>query len=60
MQGVTLNRSSGINVSSLSIRGSSDVAGGGIGPGLLLLLDGRPSLTGDSKGALWSLILPYP
>lgn len=56
VQGVTLNRSSGINVSSLSIRGSSDVAGGGIGNRVLLLLDGRPSLTGDSKGALWSLI----
>ncbi|MBS1518490.1 MAG: TonB-dependent receptor [Bacteroidetes bacterium] len=56
VQGVTINRSSGINVSSLSIRGSSDVAGGGIGNRVLLLLDGRPSLTGDSKGALWSLI----
>jgi len=56
IQGVTVNRSSGINVSSLSIRGSSDVAGGGIGNRVLLLLDGRPSLTGDSKGALWSLI----
>lgn len=56
VQGVTLHRSSGINVNSLSIRGSSDVAGGGIGNRVLLLLDGRPSLTGDSKGALWSLI----
>lgn len=56
VQGVTLNRTSGINVSALSIRGSSDVAGGGIGNRVLLLLDGRPSLTGDSKGALWSLI----
>jgi len=56
VQGVTLNRSSGINVNSMSIRGSSDVAGGGIGNRVLLLLDGRPSLTGDSKGALWSLI----
>jgi len=56
VQGVTVNRSNGINVSSLSIRGSSDVAGGGIGNRVLLLLDGRPSLTGDSKGALWSLI----
>ncbi|HMS65092.1 MAG TPA: TonB-dependent receptor, partial [Ignavibacteria bacterium] len=49
-------RSNGINVRSLSIRGSSDVAGGGIGNRVLLLLDGRPALTGDSKGALWSLI----
>lgn len=56
VQGITLNRSSGINVNSMSIRGSSDVAGGGIGNRVLLLLDGRPSLTGDSKGALWSLI----
>lgn len=56
VQGVTIHRSSGINVSSLSLRGSSDVAGGGIGNRVLLLLDGRPSLTGDSKGALWSLV----
>ncbi len=56
ISGVTVFRTSGINVSSLSIRGSSDVAGGGIGNRVLLLLDGRPSLTGDSKGALWSLI----
>jgi len=56
VQGVTLFRTSGINVQGLSIRGSSDVAGGGIGNRVLLLLDGRPSLTGDSKGALWSLI----
>lgn len=56
IQGVTVFKTSGINVQSLSIRGSSDVAGGGIGNRVLLLLDGRPSLTGDSKGALWSLI----
>jgi outer membrane receptor protein involved in Fe transport len=56
IEGVSINRTSPINVSSLSIRGSSDVAGGGIGNRVLLLLDGRPSLTGDSKGALWSLI----
>ncbi len=56
VQGVTVNRSSSINVSSVSIRGSSDVAGGGIGNRVLLLLDGRPSLSGDSKGALWALI----
>ncbi|MEO6695736.1 MAG: TonB-dependent receptor, partial [Ignavibacteria bacterium] len=56
VNGITVNRSNGINVNSLSIRGSSDVAGGGIGNRVLLLLDGRPSLTGDSKGALWSLI----
>lgn len=56
VQGVTVFKTSGINVQGLSIRGSSDVAGGGIGNRVLLLLDGRPSLTGDSKGALWSLI----
>ena len=56
VEGVAVTRTSGINVNSLSIRGSSDVAGGGIGNRVLLLLDGRPSLTGDSKGALWSLI----
>lgn len=56
MQGVSVFKTSGINVQGLSIRGSSDVAGGGIGNRVLLLLDGRPSLTGDSKGALWSLI----
>lgn len=56
VQGVSINRTSGINISALSIRGSSDVAGGGIGNRVLLLVDGRPSLTGDSKGALWSLI----
>ncbi len=56
IEGVAVTRTSGINVNSLSIRGSSDVAGGGIGNRVLLLLDGRPSLTGDSKGALWSLI----
>lgn len=56
VEGITINHTSGINISALSIRGSSDVAGGGIGNRVLLLLDGRPSLTGDSKGALWSLI----
>lgn len=56
VQGITIFRTSGINVGALSIRGSSDVAGGGIGNRVMLLLDGRPSLTGDSKGALWSLI----
>lgn len=56
VQGITIFKSSGINVQSLSIRGSSDVAGGGIGNRVLLLVDGRPSLTGDSKGALWSLV----
>src|SRR4029078_10250330 len=38
--GVYVFRTSGINVQSLSLRGSSDVAGGGIGNRVLLLLDG--------------------
>jgi len=36
VQGVTINRTNGINVSALSIRGSSDVAGGGIGNRVLI------------------------
>src|SRR5690606_6490425 len=44
------------NVQSLSIRGSSEVAGGGIGNRVLLLLDGRPAITPESGGALWNLV----
>jgi outer membrane receptor for ferrienterochelin and colicins len=54
--GISIYRSSGISVQNLSIRGSSDVAGGGIGNRVLLLLDGRPALTSDAGGAFWSLI----
>ncbi|HXV14720.1 MAG TPA: TonB-dependent receptor, partial [Candidatus Krumholzibacteria bacterium] len=46
----------GISVQSMSIRGSSDVAGGGVGNRVLLLVDGRPALTSDSGGAFWSLV----
>ncbi len=46
----------GISVQSMSIRGSSDVAGGGVGNRVLLLIDGRPALTSDSGGAFWSLV----
>ncbi len=56
MNGVIVTRSSGSNVQSLSIRGSSEVAGGGIGNRVLLLLDGRPAITPESGGALWNLI----
>ncbi|MDQ7052474.1 MAG: TonB-dependent receptor [candidate division KSB1 bacterium] len=56
VSGLDLYRASGISVQSLSIRGSSDVAGGGVGNRVLLLIDGRPALTSDSGGALWSLI----
>ena len=46
----------GISVQSIQIRGSSDVAGGGVGNRVLLLIDGRPALTSDSGGAFWSLV----
>lgn len=54
--GLAVYRSAGISVQSLSIRGSSDVAGGGVGNRVLLLIDGRPALTSDTGGALWSLV----
>ncbi|MDZ7361524.1 MAG: TonB-dependent receptor [candidate division KSB1 bacterium] len=54
--GISIHRASGISVQSLSIRGSSDVAGGGVGNRVLLMIDGRPALTSDSGGALWSLV----
>lgn len=54
--GISVHRSSGISVQSLSIRGSSDVAGGGVGNRVLLMIDGRPALSSDSGGALWSLV----
>ena len=56
INGVTATRSSGANVQALSIRGSSEVAGGGIGNRVLLLLDGRPAITPESGGALWNLV----
>lgn len=54
--GVNAYRSTGISVQSMQIRGSSDVAGGGVGNRVLLLIDGRPALTSDSGGAFWSLV----
>lgn len=54
--GVNAFRSGGAKVQSMSIRGSSDVAGGGVGNRVLLLIDGRPALTSDSGGAFWSLV----
>jgi outer membrane receptor for ferrienterochelin and colicin len=54
--GISVYRASGLSVQSLSIRGSSDVAGGGVGNRVLLMIDGRPALTSDSGGALWSLV----
>ena len=56
VNGVQVTRSSGSNVQALSIRGASDVAGGGIGNRVLLLLDGRPAITPESGGALWNLV----
>lgn len=56
LTGVQVTRSSGANVQALSIRGASEVAGGGIGNRVLLLIDGRPSLSPESGGALWTLV----
>jgi outer membrane receptor for ferrienterochelin and colicin len=54
--GIQVTRSSGANVQSFSIRGASEVAGGGIGNRILLLIDGRPALSPESGGALWNLV----
>ncbi len=54
--GVAVTRSSGANVQALSIRGASEVAGGGIGNRVLLLIDGRPAISPESGGALWNLV----
>ncbi len=54
--GLSVYRSAGVSVQSLSIRGSSDVAGGGVGNRVLLMIDGRPALTSDAGGAYWSLV----
>ncbi len=56
LTGIQVTRSSGANVQALSIRGSSEVAGGGIGNRVLLLIDGRPSISPESGGALWNLV----
>lgn len=54
--GISVHRAGGVSVQSLSIRGSSDVAGGGVGNRVLLLLDGRPAISSDAGGAMWSLM----
>jgi outer membrane receptor for ferrienterochelin and colicin len=54
--GISMQRSIGVSVQALSLRGSSDVAGGGVGNRVLLAIDGRPALSSDSGGALWSLV----
>lgn len=56
MPGVIVTRSGGANVQAFSIRGASEVAGGGIGNRVLLLIDGRPALSPESGGALWNLV----
>lgn len=56
VSGLTAFRSTGISVQSMQIRGSSDIAGGGVGNRVLLLIDGRPALTSDTGGAFWSLV----
>ena len=54
--GVTVGRSAGTATNSLSIRGSSDMRGGGIGNRVLLLVDGRPAITADTGGANWGML----
>jgi len=56
MPGVVVTRSGGANVQAFSIRGASEVAGGGIGNRVMLLIDGRPALSPESGGALWNLV----
>jgi iron complex outermembrane receptor protein len=56
MPGVVVTRTGNSNVQAFSIRGASEVAGGGIGNRVLLLIDGRPALSPESGGALWNLV----
>jgi len=56
VSGLNAFRTTGISVQSMQIRGSSDVAGGGVGNRVLLLVDGRPALLSDTGGAFWSLV----
>lgn len=56
ISGVTLSRSAGTATNSMSIRGSSDTRGGGIGNRVLLLVDGRPAITADTGGANWGML----
>lgn len=55
--GVEVHRTGGTVVSNVSIRGSSDMLGGGVGNRTLLLVDGRPAVIADTDGAAWWL---YP
>jgi iron complex outermembrane receptor protein len=55
--GVEVHRTGGQVVSNVSIRGSSDMLGGGVGNRTLLLVDGKPAIISDTDGASWWL---YP
>jgi outer membrane receptor protein involved in Fe transport len=55
--GVEVHRTGGPVVSNVSIRGSSDMLGGGVGNRTLLLVDGKPATISDTDGASWWL---YP
>ena len=54
--GVLVHRASELSANAVSIRGASDLRGGGIGNRVLLLIDGRPAITADTGGANWSLL----
>ena len=54
--GINMGRSAGTATNSMSIRGSSDTLGGGVGNRVLLLIDGRPAITADTGGANWGLL----
>lgn len=55
ISGVSINRSAETATNSMNIRGSSEMAGGGIGNRVLLLIDSRPAITADTGGANWGL-----
>jgi len=54
--GISVKRSDGATTNSLSIRGSSNLLGGGVGNRVLLLVDGKPAITADTGGADWSMV----
>jgi len=54
--GLQVFRSHSVATNTVSIRGSSDVLGGGVGNRVLLLVDGRPALLPTSGGQAWSLL----
>lgn len=54
--GISIKRSDGATTNSLSIRGSSNLLGGGVGNRVLLLVDGRPMISADTGGPDWSMI----